>query len=190
MGGSKWHLSGSRIEPQFWNTDSATNSSEVKMTAQIPEKMIYKGEELSLCDEPLHYYMQTVAKDLKLEAPSSALWRGYVGTWTIEDGRLYLVKLKGYKSSDSGALEIELGEVFPDYPDGVFAHWFTGELRCPMGGLLEYVHGSYASRYEMDLFLKLEKGVLVSERIVNNGHAEPNAPHGYRINAMTTFGKK
>jgi hypothetical protein len=30
------------------------------MTAQIAEKMIYKGEELSLCDEPLHYYMQTI----------------------------------------------------------------------------------------------------------------------------------
>jgi hypothetical protein len=32
-----------------------------KMTAQIAETMIYKGEELSLCDEPLHYYLQTIA---------------------------------------------------------------------------------------------------------------------------------
>lgn len=161
-----------------------------KMTAQIAETMIYKGEELSLCDEPLHYYLQTIAKDLKLEAPSTALWRGYVGTWTIEDDRLYLVKLKGYISTDSGTAEIVLGDVFPDYPDGVFAHWYTGELRCPMGGLLEYVHGGYASRYEMDLFLKIDKGVLVSDRIVNNGSAEPDSPQGYRINAMTTFGRK
>ena len=160
------------------------------MTAQIAETMIYKGEELSLCDEPLHYYLQTIAKDLKLEAPSTALWRGYVGTWTIEDDRLYLVKLKGYISTDSGTAEIVLGDVFPDYPDGVFAHWYTGELCCPMGGLLEYVHGGYASRYEMDLFLKIEKGVMVSNRIVNNGTAEPDSPQGYRINAMTTFGRK
>ncbi len=166
-----------------------TTRTEAAMTAQIAEKMIYKGETLSLCDEPLHYYLQTIAKDMKLEAPSTALWRGYVGTWTIEDGRLYLIKLKGYKSSQSGTTEIELGDIFPDYPDGVFAHWYTGELRCPMGGLLEYVHGGYASRYEMDLFLKIDKGILVSDRVVNNGHAEPDAPQGYRINAMTTFGR-
>ncbi len=159
------------------------------MTAQISEKLIYKGEELSLCDEPLHYYLQTIEKDLKLEAPSTALWRGYVGTWTIEDGRLYLVKLKGFKESTSGTTEIELGDLFPDYPDGVFAHWYTGELRCPMGGLLEYIHGGYASRYEMDLFLKIDKGILLSDRIVNNGHAEPNAPQGYGVGAMTTFGR-
>ena len=160
------------------------------MTAQISEKLIYKGEELSLCDEPLHYYLQTIGKELKLQAPSTALWRGYVGTWTIEDGRLYLVKLKGFKETASGTTEIELGDIFPEYPDGVFAHWYTGELRCPMGGLLEYVHGGYASRYEMDLFLKIDKGILVSDRIVNNGHAEPDAPQGYRINAMTTFGRQ
>ena len=67
------------------------------MTAQIAEKMFYKGEELSLCDEPLHYFLQAIKKNLKFEAPSTALWRGYVGTWTIEDGRLYLIKLKGFK---------------------------------------------------------------------------------------------
>lgn len=160
------------------------------MTAQFSEKMIYKGEELSLCDEPLHYYLQTIGKDLKLQAPSTALWRGYVGTWTIEDERLYLVKLKGFKEAASGTAEIELGDVFPEYPDGVFAHWYTGELLCPMGGLLEYVHGGYASRYEMDLFLRIGKGILVSERIVNNGHAEPYAPQGYGVGAMTTFGRK
>jgi hypothetical protein len=30
----------------------------------------------------------------------------------------------------------------------------------------------------------------VSDRIVNNGSAEPDSPQGYRINAMTTFGRK
>jgi len=158
------------------------------MTAQIAEKLVYKGETLSLCDEPLRHYLQTIARNLRLEAPSTALWRGYVGTWTIEDGRLYLVKLEGYKLTKAGITQIELRDIFPDYPDGVFAHWCTGELRCPMGGLLEYVHGGYASRYEMDLFLKIEKGILVSDRIVNNGRAAPDAPRDYQIKAMTTFG--
>ena len=92
------------------------------MTAQIAEKMIYKGEELSLCDEPLHYYMETIGKELKLQAPSTALWRGYVGTWTIEDGRLYLMKLKGFKETGSGTTEIELGDTCRLYGEAEGTH--------------------------------------------------------------------
>ncbi len=159
------------------------------MTAQFSEQLHYKGEELSLCSEPLGYYLKTDRQDFELEAPSTALWRGYVGTWTIENKHLYLVKLLGYKATPAGTVEIDLGDLFPDFPDGVFAHWYTGELRCPMGGLLEYVHGGYASTYEKDLFLRFEKGILISERIVDNGVADPNSTKGYRVGASLTLGK-
>ena len=159
------------------------------MTAQVSEQLHYKGEELSLCAEPLGYYLKTVRQDFELEAPSTALWRGYVGTWTIENKHLYLVKLLGYKATPEGTVEIGLGDLFPDFPDGVFAHWYTGEMRCPMGGLLEYVHGGYASTYEKDLFLRFEKGILISERIVNNGLADPNSTQGYRVGASLTLGR-
>ncbi len=159
------------------------------MTAQFSEQLHYKGEELSLCSEPLGYYLKTVRQDFELEAPSTALWRGYVGTWNIENKHLYLVKLLGYKATPAGTVEIDLGDLFPDFPDGVFAHWYTGELRCPMGGLLEYVHGGYASTYEKDLFLRFEKGILISERIVDNGVADPNSTKGYRVGASLTLGK-
>lgn len=158
------------------------------MTAQISEQLHYKGQELALCAEPLGYYLKTVRKDFELEATSTALWRGYVGTWTIEKGHLYLVKLHGFRSTSAGSIEISLGDLFPDFPDGVFAHWYSGEARCPMGGLLEYVHGGYASTYERDLFLRFDKGRLISERIVENGLADPNASQGYQVGASTTFG--
>ena len=159
------------------------------MTAQFSERLHYRGEELALCSEPLGYYLKTVRKDFQLEAPSTALWRGYVGTWTIENKHLYLVKLQGYKATPAGTVEIGLGDLFADFPDGVFAHWYSGELRCPMGGLLEYVHGGYASTYEKDLFLRFEKGILISERIVDNGFADPNASQGYRLGASLTLGR-
>lgn len=159
------------------------------MTAQFSERLHYRGEELALCSEPLGYYLKTVRKDFALEAPSTALWRGYVGTWTIENKHLYLVKLKGHKATPVGTIDIGLGDLFPDFPDGVFAHWYSGELRCPMGGLLEYVHGGYASTYEKDLFLRFEKGILISERIVDNGLADPNASQGYRVGASLTLGR-
>ena len=160
------------------------------MTAQFSEKLIYKGDEIDLCEEPLRLYLESKFKDFKFQAPSTALWRGYRGTWSIEGDRLYLVKLNGYRATPAGMVKVELEDIFPDFPDGVFAHWYTGELRCPMGGLLEYVHGGYDSRYEKDMFLSMEKGQLISERIVNNGQAEPDASQGYQIGASTSFGRK
>lgn len=160
------------------------------MTAQVSEVLIYKGERLALCEEPLSIYMETVAQHIRLDAPHTALWRGYVGVWEIKNDRLYLVDWTGYQNTRDQEVELTLNDLFPGYPDGVFAHWYTGELRCPRGALLDYVHGGFASRYEEDLFLKIENGLLVSERVVVNGKAEDDARQGYAIAAMTTLGRK
>ena len=71
----------------------------------------------------------------------------------------------------------------------VFAHWFTGELRCPSGALLHYVHGGYGSTYESDLFLRVQRGVVLEERTVVNGQAEPDASKEYLLAGMTTYGR-
>jgi hypothetical protein len=135
------------------------------MTAQVAEALIYKGEKLSLCSNPLSTYLQSTPKSIRFCSISTALWRGYVGTWTIEGGRLYLAKLSGYVSKEGKTEEVDLSYLFPDYPDGVFAHWYTGELRCPMGELLNYVH------------------------METNGLGTGKGGSGYAIAAMTTFGR-
>ena len=97
--------------------------------------------------------------------------RGFEGG--LESDRLYLVKLKGTSRTEAGWIDRTLADLFPDYPDGVFAHWFTGELRCPQGELIQYTHGGYASMYEMDLFLAIQQGQLTGERLVVNGPPRP-----------------
>jgi hypothetical protein len=159
------------------------------MTAQVAEALIYKGEKLSLCSNPLSTYLQSTPKSIRFCSISTALWRGYVGTWTIEGGRLYLAKLSGYVSKEGKTEEVDLSYLFPDYPDGVFAHWYTGELRCPMGELLNYVHMGYASCYEQDLFVQVENGIVLNERIETNGLGTGKGGSGYAIAAMTTFGR-
>lgn len=161
------------------------------MTAQFSEKLLYKGEELNLCSEPLGPFLEFSGSAVKFEAHCTALWRGYVGTWSIENDRLYLVKLCAYVDDavNCEVLEVGLEVLFPDYPDGVFAHWFTGELRCPSGALLCYVHGGYGSTYENDLFLRLQRGVVIEERTVVNGQAEPGATKEYLLAGMTTYGR-
>ena len=144
------------------------------MTAQFTERLLLRGEKLSLCTEPLAPYLESGANQITFDAETSACWRGYKGTWAIESDRLYLVKLQGGSVTNAGWVERSLADLFPEYPDGVFAHWYTGELRCSKGQLLNYVHGGYASQYEQDLFIEVVRGVVVSERLVVNGVAEPD----------------
>jgi hypothetical protein len=100
------------------------------------------------------------------------------------DQRLYLTSLRAQLASGAAA---SLGSVFPGFEDRVFAHWFSGTIRLPMGKRLQYVHSGFASRYERDVFLKMEAGVLVSRTEQHNGQADENAPEGYAIGAMTVM---
>ena len=160
------------------------------MTAQAAEILLYEGEELSLCNEPLELYIEKMPMKVRFMAPNTALWRGYVGTWAIEADRLYLKSIDATIEGEKGFEEIGMGRVFPEYPNGLFAHWFTGELRCPQGALLKYVHGGFGSVYEKDLFFKLKKGVVVDRRVVINGQAPQGAPKDYHIAALTTIPKE
>ena len=126
------------------------------MTAQIGERIIYEGEEHSMCEEPLFSYFHLGGKQPKFGLTSTALWRGYVGTWEVLDDRLYLVALEGSLEDGSAA---NLETVFPGFPTRVFAHWYSGTIRIPQGKLLDYVHMGYESVYERDLLLTFDNGV-------------------------------
>lgn len=85
---------------------------------------------------------------------STACWRGYVGTWEIREKKFYLVRLQGgLRLRGEGPL---------------FAEWFSGVLRVPQGELLHYVHVGFASVFEEELHIKVEKGTIVAEWIIDN----------------------
>ena len=162
------------------------------MTAQFSEILFHRGEKLTLCSVPLGPFLENAGSSLKLKVTSSALWRGYVGTWVIESDRLYLKALQGHTPVgdwDDGVVKaVGLEAVFPCFPQGVFAHWFTGELRCPSGALLKYVHGGFGSTYEKDVFIRVRRGVVLDERTVVNGVAAPDAEAGYFLAGYTSSG--
>jgi len=136
------------------------------MTAQVSEILIYEGKEIPLFTNPLGLYLRN--NQISFKSPHTANWRGYVGTWEILEHagveRLYLVALSAHKSHEE---IIGLSDVFPGF-DKVFAHWFSGELRCPQGALLNYVHGGYASTYEYDLLMEFKQGILVKKYARHN----------------------
>lgn len=138
-------------------------------TAQAGDILFYKGERMAIFSNPLEMYFSDVNPRPNNLFPGmcSACWRGYVATWKIEDGFLYLVRLiEG--TCDSNAPEIPLVKVFPDTKGPVKATWFSGTLRVPQGKQLKYVHMGYESTYEKELFIKIEKGKVIEEVTTDN----------------------
>ncbi len=138
------------------------------MTAQVAEKLRYRGETLRLCAEPLEPYLESAKIRYSYSRMSTACWRGYQGIWEIYQDRLYLIKIDAEIISASGSRPANLTDYFPDAGKRVFAHWYSGTLMCTRGKLLRYVHGGFASNFEEEIYLKIKRGELVYEsRIVN-----------------------
>jgi hypothetical protein len=135
------------------------------VTAQFTETLRYQGRDVSMCTEPLGEYFSLGGFDPGFVGNCSALWRGYQGHWEIVDDRLYLIGLRG--TLVDGA-EATLATVFPDFPNRVFAHWYSGTIRLSQGNELEYVHAGYGSIYERDVLLDVDRGVIETTRVRHN----------------------
>ena len=93
------------------------------MTHQLHENIMYEGRDLSMttCPKvPLEHPRIIELTDKELFAAgqprmvSSACWRGYLGSWEINEGRLYLIKLER--------------DLMLDGPEPLFADWVNEEL--------------------------------------------------------------
>ena len=124
------------------------------MTAQAHEILILEGQKTSMaCCPPLPENEPRITKSAQTML-SSACWRGYIGTWEIKQGRLFLVGLSG---------NYNLGEGEP-----IFADWFSGEITIPEGEILNYIHGGFATVYEREQRIHIERGVVVKAIEVSN----------------------
>ena len=136
------------------------------MTAQVSERLIYGGKEISMFSNPLGPYLR--ASKISFESPHTANWRGYVGTWEIKEHegieRLYLVKLHAHTTYEE---IVVVRDIVPGF-DTVFAHWYSGEVRLPQGAQLQYRHMGYGSVYEYDLMMEFKHGVLVNQYARHN----------------------
>lgn len=139
------------------------------MTAQFSENLRYEGQDWRMHTEPLRDYLAREGITFNPTIVSTALWRHYVGSWEIVEDRLFLVGISG----ESNEKEISLQMLFPGHSGRVFADWFTGTIKAPHGRLLKYVHGGYASQYERDLLLEVDRGVVRERRVRENGTAPP-----------------
>lgn len=139
------------------------------MTVQIAERLCYEGNNVAIHTTPLRSYFAMGGDWPRFVLSSTALWRGYVGSWEIIDDRLYLISLEGTLEGGAAA---SLAIIFPEFPDRVFAHWYSGTIRIPQDELLSDIHLAYDSAYESDLLLDVERGVVVSTSQQHRGGAD------------------
>jgi hypothetical protein len=126
------------------------------MTAQYGEYLFYKGEKYSIGAMPLEMYFELSGHKPFFVPLSTAIARGYIGSWEIIDDRLYLDRLmvvRSFYTSTVGVMDKYLDIVFPNFPDRVFAHWYSGKIIFAYGKNADFVYEGY-------LTLFIEKGVI------------------------------
>ncbi|NDV79145.1 hypothetical protein [Dysgonomonas sp. 511] len=103
----------------------------VYATIQIPDKLIYNGKEYNPGNFYLEdFFIKNPDKKPDFQLTSTALWRGYIATFEIEDDQLFLTNVEtiSYNETDS-TYHINytsvLHTIFPD-SKRVKADWFTG----------------------------------------------------------------
>jgi len=159
-------------------------------TAQLGDKLVYKTETVEIFSNPLESYFneKNPRPGHLFTFKCTACWRGYVATWKIEDGYLYLTKIvEGSCSKD--AKEILISEIFPQQTAPVKALWFTGTLRAPQGEPLLYVHMGYGSVYEKELMISIKEGRVLSEVIVDNTKIKLPSGHDRSLDEMRKLGE-
>ena len=139
------------------------------MTAQAPDYIRLAGRDLPLYSEPLEQFFELTGTKFGFVAPSTALWRGYIATWEIVDNRLYLVKLESHLPDDQTG---SLGDLFPGFPNRVFAHWYHGDLCIPQGREVGYIHAGFGTIHESTLCFSVRGGVITGRRL------EQQSPEG------------
>jgi hypothetical protein len=103
--------------------------SHAEATPQCCEWLIYKGTTNSLYTAPLDPYLEQHHLRLGDFAPSrrviisSACWRGYIGTWQITNGCLWLLSAVNLDGDP-----VPLSKVFTNQAPPIKAVWFSGTL--------------------------------------------------------------
>lgn len=157
----------------------AVTVSSALATAQIPDKIVFQGQEYSLHTNPMEpYFLKNPDKRPKDGLMTTALWRGYVATLAFNADDLVLKDIEAYQwrvAKEKGQSPLEWNSVIDSIlPKGekLLVDWFTGILILPHGNLENYVHMGYGSTYSNYILLEVKKGKLTGKRTYDHKQYE------------------
>jgi hypothetical protein len=171
--------------------------SNVKATPQEPDILIYNGDTIPIFSNPLEVFLQLNGKaNLDRGCNPSTCNRGYIATWTIKNDSLFLVNIRksgiqivsgvftGVECSDSIDSELfsYLRILFKSKP--FFVGWYSDTIISPQGRILKYVHGGYLTKYERELLLEIDNGLLRNIETVKNSITDPQLINQFNYNLI------
>lgn len=141
-------------------------ANPARATAQAPEAIQIDGTVEELHSEPLEDYLRIRAHRDRFrpyfgEGYCTGVWRGYHGTWVIDEGKLFLIKLVGDPCSRKPR-DVPLHVLFPSAGARVPATWYSGTLVVPRGEAVE--PGLPYPRYERYLWIEISNGIVTGQR--------------------------
>lgn len=138
------------------------------MTQQIPESMSYEGKKWRMYTLPLWPLRKKGGRlhTLEFQLRNTGCWRCYRASWAILDQKLFIQDIDARWCDGS---RVDLGMLFPGQAQPVMADWYSGELHIGTGDPLRYSK-PYLFGNERDMFIKVEKGIVISSRNVDNRH--------------------
>jgi hypothetical protein len=131
-------------------------------TTQFSDILYLNSQKHSLVSLPLETYYGPGNPRPKFRAPNTATWRGYIATWEIDRGVLYLKAIRAW--TDQG--EVGFPALFPGRKGPVPATWFTGKLKVPQGKILKVAVPHPI--YEKYLMITVEKGRVLNQEVIDN----------------------
>lgn len=152
----------------------------LRATEQMPERLVIDGKEyfmqylpLDDLDTRLQQEIQARLDTVSRGFSSTALWRGYVGYWSISNDNLYLDSLCTPAGWDEAKLQeiwraydyATLCEILADYCHAgrIRADWVTRDsisVFAPDWELLSYAHIGFSARFDKQILCSFRKGLL------------------------------
>jgi len=136
------------------------------MAAQLPDKILFNGEQLDLYSNPLEQFWTNAKKVRPPFITSPDCTRGYVAGWEIRNNKLLLKDIDGnydrsfifFRKPSRYSLR-KLFRRSKNRP--VKASWFSGKLRVPIGSMTMYEDSGYDSRFEKEFIVTIHAGEVV-----------------------------
>ncbi len=132
------------------------------MTTQIGDELFIGSRRhdlqghpsLPLWDPRLSKRSESEWRNKDRDCRSSDCHRGYVGTWAIRDGRLFLRAVRGAYRLDAD--------------EAIFAEWFTGQLIVPRGEVIRRGSMGGVKVFEEEEQIEVQQGVVTQRSVRDN----------------------
>jgi hypothetical protein len=136
------------------------------MAAQLPDKILFGGEQLDLYSNPLEQLWTNAKRVRPMFITSTECVRGYVAGWEIRNNKLLLTDIDGSYLRNyiffRKPAKYSLRKLFKRSKNRpVIANWFSGKLRVPIGNMILYEHSGYDSRFEKEFIISVHEGEVV-----------------------------